>query len=221
MILAGGSGQVSRCLASRLSAARNTFNTLAQMSAEKVDVAEVLAAITGGQQDAAEQLMPLVYDELHHVAERLLRHESRGHTLQPTALVNEAYLRLIGQTKVDWQGKTHFFAIGARMMRRILVDHARRKKSQKRGGRLHRIALSDDLCVSNSSDEDVLAIEEALEKLETLDPRQAKIVELRFYGGLSVEEVAEVLGVSKRTVESDWTMVRAWLRRELSGETIT
>jgi len=190
------------------------------MNADEIDIAKVLAAIAEGQQDAAEQLMPMVYNELHQVAERLLRHESRGHTLQPTALVNEAYLRLIGQTKVDWQGKTHFFAIGAKMMRRILVDHARRKKSQKRGGRFHRIALADDLCVSNSNDEDVLAIEEALAKLEKLDPRQAKIVELRFYGGLNVHDVAEVLGVSKRTVESDWTMVRAWLRRELVGETI-
>jgi len=191
------------------------------MNAGKIDIAKVLAAIAAGQRDAAEQLMPLVYDELHQVAERLLRHESSGHTLQPTALVNEAYLRLIGQTNVDWQGKTHFFAIGAKIMRRILVDHARRKKSQKRGGRYHRIALSDDLCVSKSNDEDVLAIEEALAKLEKRDPRQAKIVELRFYGGLDVQEVAEVLDVSKRTVESDWTMVRAWLRRELIGETIT
>lgn len=190
-----------------------------EMNADEIDIAKVLAAIAEGQQDAAEQLMPMVYDELHQVAERMLRHESRGHTLQPTALVNEAYLRLVGQTNVDWQGKTHFFAIGAKMMRRILVDHARQKKSQKRGGRFHRIALSEDLCVSNSNDEDVLAIEEALAKLEKLDSRQAKIVELRFYGGLSVHEVAEVLGVSKRTVESDWTMVRAWLRRELIGET--
>jgi len=191
------------------------------MNAGKIDIAKVLTAIAAGQQDAAEQLMPLVYDELHQVAERLLRHESSGHTLQPTALVNEVYLRLIGQTNVDWQGKTHFFAISAKIMRRILVDHARRKKSLKRGGRYHRIALSDDLCVSKSNDEDVLAIEEALAKLEKLDPRQAKIVELRFYGGLGVQEVAEVLDVSKRTVESDWTMVRAWLRRELVGETIT
>lgn len=134
------------------------------------------------------------------------------------ALVNEAYLRLVGQTEIDWQGKTHFFAIGAKVMRRILVDHARRAKSLKRGGERKRIQFNEDLRVSTTNDEDILALEEALEKLDRVDPRQAKIVELRFYGGLTVEEVAAVLGISKRTVESDWTMVRAWLRRELSGE---
>ena len=191
------------------------------MNAEEVDVAKLLGEIADGQHDAADELMPLVYDRLRLLAQKLLRQESAAHTLQPTALVNEAYLRMVGQNQVNWQGKTHFFAIGAKMMRRILVDHARRKLSKKRGGGMHRIELADDLCVSNRNDEDVLAIEEALEKLSELDPRQAQIVELRFYGGLTVEEVAEVLGVSKRTVESDWTMLRAWLRRELSGESVT
>ena len=188
---------------------------------EEVDVAELLRELAGGEGDAADRLMPLVYDRLRYLARKLLRHESPAHTLQPTALVNEAYLRMVGQTRVGWQGKTHFFAIGAKMMRRILVDHARRNLSKKRGGGMHRITLEDDLCVSSRNDEDVLAIEEALEKLTDLDARQAQIVELRFFGGLTVEEVAEVLGVSKRTVESDWTMLRAWLRRELSGETVT
>lgn len=191
------------------------------MSSEEVDVAKLLEELANGQHDAADELMPLVYDRLRLLARKLLRHESAAHTLQPTALVNEAYLRMVGQNQVDWQGKTHFFAIGAKMMRRILVDHARRKLSKKRGGGMHRIELADDLCVSNRNDEDVMAIEEALDKLSELDPRQAQIVELRFYGGLTVEEVAEVLGVSKRTVESDWTMLRAWLRRELSGESVT
>ena len=186
---------------------------------ESIDMAKVLRQAATGQPDALEELLPLVYEQLHSVAERLLRHESPAHTLQPTALVNEAYMRLARGTGVDWQGKTHFFAVGAKVMRRVLVDHARGKNRQKRGGEQCRIPLSDDLCVSNRHDEDVLAIEEALEKLEKLDPRQAKVVELRFYGGLTVDEVAEVLGVSKRTVEADWTMVRAWLRRELSGET--
>ena len=188
---------------------------------ESIDVSGVLAEVTAGNGDATERLMPLVYDQMRQIAQRLLRHESSGHTLQPTALVNEAFLRLAGNANIDWQGKTHFFAVGAKVMRRILVDHARGKMTQKRGGGQCRIPLSDELCVSNRKDEDVLAIEEALEKLESLDERQAKVVELRFYGGLTVDEVAEALGVSKRTVESDWTMVRAWLRRELSGETTT
>jgi RNA polymerase sigma factor (TIGR02999 family) len=182
-------------------------------------VTQLLAEVVNGQQNAADDLMPLVFNQLHELAERLLRRETPGHTLQPTALVNEAYVRMVGHSKIDWKGKTHFFAIGARNMRRILVDHARRKKRQKHGGQMQRIPLTDELCVSNRNDEDVLAIEEALKKLEELDPRQGQIVELRFYGGLTVEEVAEVLGVSKRTVESDWTMVRAWLRRELGAET--
>lgn len=186
---------------------------------ESIDVSAVLAEIVAGKDDATERLMPLVYDEMRRIAQRLLRHENPGHTLQPTALVNEAFLRLAGKNSIDWQGKTHFFAIGAKVMRRILVDHARGKKTQKRGGEQCRIPLSDELCVSSRNDEDVLAVEEALQKLEDLDQRQAQVVELRFFGGLTVEEVAEALGVSKRTVESDWTMVRAWLRRELSGET--
>ncbi len=186
---------------------------------EPIDVSRVLMEIAAGKADATERLMPLVYDQLRQIAQRLLRHEAPGHTLQPTALVNECFLRLAGKNEIDWQGKTHFFAIGAKVMRRILVNHARARKTKKRGGEQCRIPLADELCVSNRNDEDVLAIEEALTKLEHLDERQAKVVELRFYGGLTVDEVAEALGVSKRTVESDWTMVRAWLRRELSGET--
>lgn len=185
---------------------------------DKLAVTQLLAEVVDGQQDASDRLMPLVFDQLHGLAERLLRHERAGHTLQPTALVNEAYVRMVRHNKIDWKGKTHFFAIGARNMRRILVDHARHRKRHKRGGEMQRIPLTDDLCVSNRNDEDVLAVEDALQKLAELDPRQEQIVELRFYGGLTVEEVAEVLGVSKRTVESDWTMVRAWLRRELGGE---
>ena len=185
---------------------------------EQLAVTQLLAEMVDGEQDAADRLMPLVFDQLHLLAERLLRRERAGHTLQPTALVNEAYVRMVGHNRIDWKGKTHFFAIGARNMRRILVDHARHRKRHKRGGEMQRIPLTDDLCVSNRNDEDILAIEEALNKLEKLDPRQARMVELRFYGGLTVGEVAEVLGVSKRTVESDWTMVRAWLRRELGAE---
>ncbi len=186
---------------------------------EDGDVTVLLAESADGDQDAAEKLMPLVYDRLRALARKLLTQESPAHTLQPTALVNEAFMRMVGSTDVDFQSRTHFFAIGAKVMRRILVDHARTKKRQKRGGGMPRVELHEDMCVSNRNDEDILAIEEALEKLATLDQRQADMVELRFFGGLTVAEVAEVLGVSKRTVESDWTMVRAWLRRELSGET--
>ena len=190
------------------------------MNEQEVDVAQLLAGMTQGDPDAAAKLVPLVNERLRQVAKQLLNRESPAHTLQPTALVNEAYLRLIGKSQVDWKGKTHFFALGATVMRRILVDHARRKKSRKRGGDMRRIQLTENLCVTNRSDEDVLAIEDALQKLAERDARQAQIVELRFYGGLTVEEVAEVVGVSKRTIEADWQMVRAWLRRELSGEAI-
>ncbi|MBX9790965.1 MAG: sigma-70 family RNA polymerase sigma factor [Pirellulales bacterium] len=180
---------------------------------------EMLAAIAAGDARAADELLPLVYDEFHRLAESYLRRESPGHTLQPTALVNEAYLKLVDQTRADWQGRTHFFALGAQAMRRILVDHARRKQREKRGGGMHRIALNEELSVSPRRDEDLVELDEALNKLAKIDPRQARIVELRFFGGLTVAEVAEALGVSKRTVENEWTMVRAWLRRELSGDT--
>lgn len=175
----------------------------------------MLLDLSQGQKKAAEELMPLVYTEFQRLARKQLSGEGEGHTLQPTALVNEVYLKLIQQDRVDWKGKTHFFAIGAQAMRRILIDHARKRNRIKRGGDRARVEFDADLALSPGKDEDLLALEEALEKLEKLDERQARIVELRFFGGLTVAEVAEVLGVSKRTVESDWTMVRAWLRREL------
>ncbi|HET6883973.1 MAG TPA: ECF-type sigma factor [Pirellulales bacterium] len=162
-----------------------------------------------------DQLVPLVYDELRRVAGRYLRRESPGNTLQPTALVHEAFLKLAEQQRVDWQGRTHVLAIGAKAMRRILVDHAKRKRRTRHGGGFKRIELDETAALSPQRDEDLLAVDEALEKLATIDARQATIVELRFFGGMTVAEVAESLGVSKRTVESEWTMVRAWLRREL------
>ncbi|MDG2223533.1 MAG: sigma-70 family RNA polymerase sigma factor [Rubripirellula sp.] len=189
---------------------------------QEIDLTDTLTrALAADDQETAEQLMLAVYDQLRGLAGSMLRQEVPGHTLQPTALVNEAYMKLVDQTRVDWQGRTHFFAVGAKMMRRILVDHARKKKRVKRGGGIHRVSLSDDVQVSKNNDEDVLAIEEALEKLAEQDPRQAQIVELRFYGGLTVAEVAQVLHVSKRTIESEWTILKAWLRRELSGESTT
>ncbi|MCO8121986.1 sigma-70 family RNA polymerase sigma factor [Stieleria sp. TO1_6] len=188
------------------------------MSTEKGDISGVLTELAKGDPDAFDRIAPLVYNELHQIAQRLLKDESPAHTLQPTALVNEAYLRMVDLNRIDWQGRTHFFAVGATMMRRILVDHARHRLRLKRGGGMRRISLTDDMKVSARRDEDILAVEEALEKLSGLDDRQAKIVEMRFFAGLTVEQVAEVLGISKRTVESDWTMARAWLRRELSLE---
>ncbi|HEV3006263.1 MAG TPA: ECF-type sigma factor [Pirellulales bacterium] len=165
-----------------------------------------------------DDLVPLVYAELRRLAANYLRHEPPGHTLQPTALVHEAFLKLAAQNRVDWQGRTHVLAIGAQAMRRILVDHAKRKGRTKRGGRMRRIALDEANVLSPQRDEDLLTVDEALERLAEVDERQAAIVELRFFGGLSVEEVAETLGLSKRTVEHEWTMIRAWLRRELSED---
>ena len=182
------------------------------------EITQVLSSISQGDRSAVERLMPLVYDEFRALASNYLRRESPGHTLQPTALVNEAFLKLVDQKNVDWQGKSHFFAIGAQAMRRILVDHARSKHREKRGGDRQKISLNEEITLSPQRDEDLMAVDEALEKLADLDARQAKIVELRFFGGLTVQEVAEVLGVSKRTVEAEWTMVKAWLRRELSDE---
>ena len=171
----------------------------------------------GGEQGkSAAELLPLVYDELRALARGYLSRERRGHTLQPTALVHEAFLRLVDQTRIDWKGRAHFFAVGARMMRRVLVDSARKHKSQKRGGEWHRVTLADDVLGKELAVEEVLALDGALDRLAELDERQARVVELRFFGGFRVEEVARLLEVSKRTVEGDWTHARAWLRRRLA-----
>ncbi len=177
----------------------------------------LVRTVAEGDRLAADRLMTELYGEFRSLARRYLDREPSGHTLQPTALVNEVYLKLVDQTQVDWKGRTHFFAIGAQVMRRVLVDHARRKGRLKRGGNLRRAEVDVSL-ISARSAADVLAVHEAIEDLEQLDPRQARIVELRFFGGLSVAEVAEVLGLSHRTVEAEWTMIRAWLRRRLSDE---
>ncbi len=186
------------------------------MTPNEGEVTRALRDLTAGDAAAADRLLPLVYDRLRALARRHLERERPDHTLQATALVHEAYLKLFDQKDVDWRGKTHFFAIGARAIRRILVDHARTRTRGKRGGGARRLCLDEGAVLSPERDDDVIALEEALGRLEQQDPRQARIVELRFYGGLNVAEVAEVLGVSKRTVEADWTMLRAWLRRELS-----
>ena len=172
----------------------------------------------GGGKPVAEHLFQLLYEPLRQLAARFLAGEKVGHTLTPTALVHEAYLKLVDQSRVDWQGKSHFFAVGAQVMRRILVDHARARGRVKRGGKAIRLQLDEHIALSPGRDEDVLAVDEALHKLAELDPRQACVVEMRFFGGLGVAEVATVLGVSKRTVEGEWTAARAWLRRELGGK---
>ena len=179
---------------------------------------QLLGEVTAGNRAAVDQLMALVYDEFRQLASHYLKQENVAHTLQPTALVNEVYLKLVDQSRVDWQGRTHFFAIGAQAMRRLLVDHARSKGRLKRGGGRHRISLDEELTISPRTEEDLLAVDDALEELAAVDARQAKIVELRFFGGLTVEEVAEVLEMSKRSVEREWTMVRAWLRRRLADD---
>jgi RNA polymerase sigma factor (TIGR02999 family) len=178
-------------------------------------VTEILNA-AAGKGSPANELLQIVYDDLRALAAKYLRAESAGHTLQPTALVHEAYMKLVDQTRVDWQGRTHFFAVGAQAMRRILVDYARRRQAVKRGGDRQRITVDEQMLAAGRRDEDLLELDEALEKLATLDAEQAQMVEMRFFAGLSVAETAIALGMSKRTAEREWTMVRSWLRRELA-----
>ncbi len=170
----------------------------------------------GDDPEAHQALLKVVYDELRRRAGAMMRRESSAHTLQPTALVHEAWFRLVGQHDVDWQSRAHFFGVATQMMRRVLLDHARRRLREKRGGDVVKVSLEDGMPLSVERPKDVVALDAALALLAQLDARQAKIVELRFFGGLSVDEAAEVLGVSKRTVEADWTMAKAWLRRELA-----
>lgn len=181
----------------------------------------LLREMADGRDEAADELLELVHGELRALAGALFRQERPGHTLQPTALVHEAWMRLVGGAQPDYANKTHFLAIAARTMRRVLVEHARRRDAAKRGGDLARVTL-DETSGPMGEDPalgiDVLALHEALEKLAELDPRQARIVELRWFGGLTVPEVAEAIGIATRTVELDWTMARAWLQRELRSE---
>jgi len=178
------------------------------------DATERLNALAEGEQGAAADLMPLVYDELRALAAVYLRQERSDHTLEPTAVVNEAFLRLVDQRKTDWKSRAHFIAVGASMIRRVLIDHARATKAAKRGGSWARVTLDRPL-VEGVDHVEMIALDDALQKLERVDERQARVVELRFFGGLSTNEVAHVLDVSQRTVESDWAMAKAWLRREL------
>jgi RNA polymerase sigma factor (TIGR02999 family) len=180
-------------------------------------VTRLLVDWRNGDQGALEQLIPLVHEELRRVARRHMAHERVGHTLQATALVNEAYVRLIDIRQVNWQDRTHFFAMSSRLMRRILVDFARSKGSQKRGAGANKVSLDEALIVSTEPGADLVALDDALDALAVFDARKAQVVEMRFFGGLSVEETAEALNVSVDTVMRDWKLAKAWLLRELAG----
>jgi RNA polymerase sigma factor (TIGR02999 family) len=188
------------------------------MPVDDGDITTMLAAASGGDPAAAERLIDLVYEELRRRAEALMKRESPGHTVQATMLVHDAYLKLIHQDRASWNDRNHFFAVAAQTMRRLLVDHARGRTRDKRGGGQAKISLEEGLGLSSGADADVLAVDQALTRLEAVDPQQARIVELRFFGGLTVDEVAQQLKMSKRAVEAEWTMVSAWLRRELRSE---
>jgi RNA polymerase sigma-70 factor, ECF subfamily len=183
------------------------------------EVTLLLAEMRSGRKDALTRLAPLVYNELRRLAGRYMRDERTGHTLQPTALVHEAYLRLAGQDQANWRNRAQFMGIAGQLMRRILVDHARKRHAAKRGGTL--VTLDEGIGNQRSSGaqaEEVLAVDEALARLDHLDPQQARVVELRYFGGLSGEETAEAMGMSQRTVEREWATAKAWLRAQLAGE---
>jgi len=181
------------------------------------EVTQLLREWSSGRQEARDELLGLVYEPLRAIAGRHLHREREGHTLQPTALVNELYLKLVDQRKVAWADRAHFFAVAAQVMRRILVDHARRKKSDKRGGDMIAVTIGAALDLAATENIDVVALDVALENLTGIFPQQARIVELRFYAGLTIDETAAVLGVSPATISREWTMARAWLRRALSS----
>jgi RNA polymerase sigma factor (TIGR02999 family) len=181
------------------------------------EVTDLLVAWSSGEQAALDRLIPLVYEELRRLAHSRLRHERAEHTLQTTALVHEAYCRLVDQHRVGWQSRGQFFAIAAQTMRRILVDYARRRKGQKRGGAIPKVAIDEAVVAAGGPTSDVLAVDGALTALAAVDLRKATMVELRFFGGLSIDETAEALQVSPGTVMRDWTLAKAWLQREIRG----
>lgn len=180
------------------------------------DITQLLVRASGGEQRAVDVLLPVVYDELRRIAERCLRRERVDHTLQTTALVHEAYMKLVDQREAKWQNRAHFYAIAAQAMRRILVNHAKGVNRVKRGGKRGRVPLDESVAVTPETDIDLVALDEAMDRLAELDPRKSRLVELRFFGGMSIEETAEVLGVAPATVKRDWNFAKAWLFRELS-----
>jgi len=185
------------------------------MDSSQSDITALLGQLTLGNQEAAEKLIPLVYDELKRLARSYMRHERPDHTLQTTALVHEAYLKLVRQRTTNWQSRSHFFGIAAQLMRRILIDYARGHLREKRGGSKVVLPLNAALAFSPEHSEELVRLDEALKRLSVIDPRQGRVVELRFFGGLSVEETSEFLGVSPKTVKRDWIAAKAWLHAEL------
>jgi RNA polymerase sigma-70 factor, ECF subfamily len=182
---------------------------------ESQEVTMLLSALTNGEEGAASKLIPVVYDELRRLAGSYMRRERVDHTLQATALVNEAYLKLIEQRAVNWQSRAHFFGVAAQLMRRILIDYARGHTREKRGGEQKKVSLDEVILFSEQQADELLAVDDSLNLLEKMDPRQARVVELRFFAGLSVEEAAEALGVSPKTVKRDWSVAKAWLYADL------
>jgi RNA polymerase sigma factor (TIGR02999 family) len=181
------------------------------------EITQLLLAWGNGDHSALERLMPMVYEEMRKMARRYMNRQRPGHTLQTTALVNEAYLRLVDSSQVRWQNRAHFFAISAQLMRRILVDFARSRSNLKRGGGAQRVSIGEATEVSSTAGVDLVALDDALKALSAFDPRQSQIVELRYFGGLSEEEIAEALKISTRTVRREWSQARAWLYRELEN----
>jgi RNA polymerase sigma-70 factor, ECF subfamily len=189
---------------------------LTSMTSSPDRITQLLIAWSNGDQVARDELMSIVYRELHRLAHHYMKRESPGHPLQTSALVNEAYLKMVDQRDVHWRNRAHFFGIAAQMMRRILVDYARSRSYAKRGGGAREMSLDEALILSDERSAEIVALDETLERLAQLDERKSQIVELRFFGGLSIEETAEVLTVSPGTVMRDWTLAKAWLRREMS-----
>jgi RNA polymerase sigma-70 factor, ECF subfamily len=185
------------------------------MDADREDVTALLAEFAKGNDEAASKLIPLVYAELRRLASSYMRRERSDHTLQATALVHEAYLKLVDQRSVNWQSRAHFFGVAAQVMRRILVDHARGHLREKRGGEQRAVPIDEALVFAPEQSLDLVKLDQALERLTKLDPRQGKIVELRFFGGLTVEQTAELLDISPKTVKRDWSMAKAWLHGDL------
>ena len=192
---------------------------MSQNPVPRHQITQLLVRWREGDRRALDDLLPLVYDELHRLAAHYMRGERPSHTLQTSALVNEVYLRLVDNQDISWQNRAHFFAIAAQVMRRILVDHARRRDNQKRGGGLaQRFQLDETMLVPNKRAAEIVALDDALKSLAAIDPRKSQLVELRFFGGMSIEETAEVLQVSPGTVMRDWTLAKAWLLREITGD---
>lgn len=185
-------------------------------AARPSQLTRILIDLRRGDRSALDRLMPLVHEELHALAEAAMRNERSAHTLQATALVNEAYMRLVDLSQVEWKDRVHFFAVAAGVMRRILIDHERRHRAEKRGGGKQREGLVDEVAPSAENGVDLLALDEALERLRQVDERASRVVELRFFGGLTVDETAEALGVSPRTARGDWYLARAWLNNTLN-----